>query len=201
MRWARLPISHSDFVPLLILSNYLDMENGPLWNACRTNGYAYGVAFDFDFETNLILLSINQCSQLKLAYSSALSTLEDLLDQRLSLDAKRMNAARNLTICMLTEHVATLGRATSVCIRSYLNTYSIDKYQDLLNEVSRFEYSEAAMRKTMDTYLSPLVDNQQASTLILVNTSKMRETNEFLTKEHRMANVISIKDVMKHLAR
>ncbi|CAF4688537.1 unnamed protein product, partial [Rotaria sp. Silwood2] len=82
IRWTRLPINSEDFVSLLIFSNYLDMENGPLWTACRTNGYSYGVAFDFDFETNLILLSINQCSQLKLAYTSAIETLKNIVEHK-----------------------------------------------------------------------------------------------------------------------
>ena len=177
------------------------MENGPLWRACRTNGYSYGVAFDFDFENNLILLSINQCSQLKLAYSSALSTLKDLVDRRLAVDAKRLDAARNLTICMLTEHIATLGRATSVCIRSYLTSYSIEKYQELLNDISAFEYDEGKMRDVVERYLVPLIDDQHSFSLILVNSNKMKETQDFLVKQHRISNVILIKDVVKHLCR
>ncbi|CAF3431779.1 unnamed protein product [Rotaria sp. Silwood1] len=201
LRWTRLSISPKDFVSLLIFSNYLDMENGPLWTACRTNGYSYGVAFDFDFETNLILLSINQCSQLKLAYTSALETLKNIVEHKTSLDSQRMNAARNLTICMLTEHLATLGRVTSVCIRSYLNTYSIDKYQNLLNEINSFTYNEDILLKIIEKYLSPLINDNQSSTLILVNTNKMKETQEFLQKEHNIKNVILIKDVVKYLCR
>lgn len=177
------------------------MENGPLWTACRTNGYAYGVAFDFDFETNLILLSINQCSELKLAYSSAIETLKNLVEHKTNLDPKRINAARNLTICMLTEHLSTLGRATSVCIRSYLNTYPIEKYQDLLNEINRFNYNEDIMLEIIGKYLTPLINDNQSSTLILVNTNKMKKTQEFLQKEHGIKNVILIKDVVKHLCR
>ena len=177
------------------------MVNGPLWAACRTNGYAYGVAFDFDFETNLILLSINQCSQLKLAYSSAMEALKNLVERKATLDPKRIEAARNFTICMLTEHLATLGRTTSVCIRSYLNTYSIEKYQDLLRDVSAYHYNEAIFSEIIDKYLSPLIDNGQASTLALVNTNKMKATQEYLHKKHDMKNVILIKDVVKSLCR
>jgi len=201
LQWTRVPISPKDFVPLLIFSNYLDMENGPLWTACRTNGYAYGVAFDFDYETNLILLSINQCSQLKLAYSSAIETLKNLIENKINLDLKRINGARNLTICMLTEHLTTLGRATGVCIRSYLNTYSIEKYQNLLNEIHLFNYNEEIILKIIEKYLTPLINNNQSSILIHVNTNKMKETQEFLQKEHEIKNVILIKDVVKHLCR
>ncbi|CAF1106502.1 unnamed protein product [Adineta steineri] len=201
IRWTRLSISQKDFIPLLIFSNYLDMENGPLWTACRTNGYAYGVAFDFDFEANLILLSINQCSQLKLAYSSAMETLKHLVEQKTNLDVQRLNAARNLTICMLTEHLATLGRATGVCIRSYLNTYSIEKYQDLLKDINSYKCNETVFLEIIEKYLSPLVNHTQSSSLILVNTNKMKETQEFLHKEHEIKNVILIKDVVKHLCR
>ncbi|CAF0727931.1 unnamed protein product [Rotaria sordida] len=201
IRWTRLPICPKDIVSLLIFSNYLDMENGPLWTACRTNGYSYGIAFDFDIETNLILISINQCSQLKLAYTSAIETLKNLIEQKIPLDSKRINAARNLTICMLTEHLATLGRITSVCIRSYLNTYSIEKYQNLLNEINSFIYNEDIILKIIEKYLSPLIDDNQSSTLILVNTNKMKETQGFLHKEHNIKNIILIKDVVKHLCR
>jgi Zn-dependent M16 (insulinase) family peptidase len=177
------------------------MENGPLWTACRTNGYSYGVAFDFDFETNLILLSINQCSQLKLAYSSAMETLKNLMENKINFEWQRIHAARNLTICMLTEHLATLGRATGVCIRSYLNTYSIEKYQDLLNEIHLFTFNEEILLKIMERYVTPLINDQQSSTLILVNSNKMKETQEFLQKEYGISNVILIKDVVKHLSR
>ena len=201
VRWTRVVISPKDFVPLLILSNYLDMENGPLWTACRTNGYSYGVAFDFDFETNLILLSINQCSQLTLAYSSALSTLKSLITHRTACDLPRLHAARNLTICMLTEHFASLGRAMGVCIRSYLNSYSLEKYQELIKEIHSFEFTEDIHEKMIEKYLVPLVNEDQASTLILVNSNKTKETQVFLQKEHAMANVIIIKDVVKHFSR
>ncbi|CAF3771920.1 unnamed protein product [Rotaria sordida] len=201
IRWTRLPICPKDIVSLLIFSNYLDMENGPLWTACRTNGYSYGIAFDFDIETNLILISINQCSQLKLAYTSAIETLKNLIEQKIPLDSKRINAARNLTICMLTEHLATLGRITSVCIRSYLNKYSIEKYQNLLNEINSFIYNEDIILKIIEKYLSPLIDDNQSSTLILVNTNKMKETQGFLHKEHNIKNIILVKDVVKHLCR
>ena len=201
LRWTRVPISPQDFVALLIFSNFLDMENGPLWIACRTNGYSYGVSFDFDFETNLILLSINQCSQLTLAYSSAISTLKHLIEHRTSCDLPRLHAARNLTICMLTEHFASLGRAIGVCIRSYLNTYSLEKYQDLINELHSFEFTEEILVKMIEKYLVPLINDSQSSTLILVNSNKMKETQVFLQKEHAMANVILIKDVGQHLLR
>jgi Zn-dependent M16 (insulinase) family peptidase len=177
------------------------MENGPLWTACRTNGYSYGVAFDFDFEKNLILLSINQCSQLKLAYSSAIETLKNLINNQIDFDLKRINGAKNLTICMLIEHLATLGRATGVCIRSYLNTYSIEKYENLLNEIHLFNYNEEIILKMIEKYVKPLINENQSSTLILVNTNKMKETQEFLQKEYEIKNVTLIKDVVKHLCR
>jgi len=177
------------------------MENGPLWTACRTNGYSYGVAFDFDFEKNLILLSINQCSQLKLAYLSALETLKNLIEKKTNIDIKRMNGARNLTICMLTEHLSTLGHATGVCIRSYLNTYSIEKYEDLLKEIYLFNYNEEIILEMIEKYVRPLINENQSSTLILVNSNKMKETQEFLQKEYEIKNVILIKDVVKHLSR
>ncbi|CAF3519311.1 unnamed protein product [Rotaria socialis] len=201
IRWARLPICQQDFAALLIVSNYLDMENGPLWTACRTNGYAYGVAFDFDFETNIILLSISQCSQLKLAYSSAMETLKNLVEHKTALDPQRMVAARNLTICTFTEQLATLGRLTGICIRSYLNTYSIEKYQDLLKEINSFTYNEEYLLKIIDKYVSPLLNDNDSSALILVNTSKMKETQEFLHKEYAIKNVQLIKDVVKSLCR
>lgn len=201
LRWARVVISPKDFVPLLVLSNYLDMENGPLWMACRTNGYSYGVAFDFDFEMNLILLSINQCSQLTLAYSAALSTLTNLIAHRTACELPRLHAARNLTICMLTEHFASLGRATGICIRSYLNSYSLEKYQELIQEIHSFEFTEEILSTMIDKYVVPLMNEDQASTLILVNSSKTKETQLFLQKEHAMTNVIIIKDVVKHISR
>ncbi|CAF5162339.1 unnamed protein product [Rotaria magnacalcarata] len=177
------------------------MENGPLWTACRTNGYSYGVAFDFDFETNLILLSISQCSQLKLAYSSAMETLKNLVEHKTTLDPQRMVAARNLTVCTLTEQLATLGRLTGVCIRSYLNTYSIEKYQDLLKEINSFTYNEECLLKIIDKYVSPLLNDNDSSALILVNTNKMKETQEFLYKEYGIKDVQLIKDVVKSLCR
>jgi Zn-dependent M16 (insulinase) family peptidase len=201
LRWARVPIHPSDFVPLLIFSNYLDIENGPLWTACRTNGYSYGVAFDFDFESNLILLSINQCSQLNLAYSSAIETLKNLIENQTQIDFKRIHAAQNLTICMLTEHLATLGRVIGVCIRSYLNTYSIEKYRNLLNEIYLFDFTKEVLVKMIENYVKPIINENQSSTLILINTNKMKETQSFLQKEHAISNVILIKDVVKHLCR
>jgi Zn-dependent M16 (insulinase) family peptidase len=169
------------------------MANGPLWTACRTNGYAYNVTFDFDFNTNLILLSINRCSQVKLAYSSAIETLKNLVQQKTNFDSKQIDAARNLTICMLTENLSTLGRVRNVCIRSYLNTYSIEKYQELINEINLFNYTE--------DILLYIIDDRQSSTLMLVNTNKMKETQEFIQKEYDFKNVILIKDVVKHLCR
>jgi Zn-dependent M16 (insulinase) family peptidase len=136
MRWTHLPISPEDIVPLFIFANYLEMSNGPLWNACRTDGYCYGVAFDFDAETNLIILSINECSQIKLAYANALETLVNLVQRKTELDPKLINASRNLTICVLTENLATLGRAAHVCMNSYLDTYSIEKYKDFITELN-----------------------------------------------------------------
>ncbi|UJR26968.1 hypothetical protein I4U23_008275 [Adineta vaga] len=201
IRWTRLSISQQDFIPLMIFCNYLDMENGPLWIACRTNGYAYGVSFDFDFESNIILVSINQCSQLKLAYSSAMETLTNLVEHKISFDSQRILAARNLTICMFTEHLATLGRAASVCIRSYLNTYSIEKYQDLIHDINRYNYNETVFFEIIDKYLLPLIDNTRSSTLVLVNTNKMKETQAYLQKQHDMKSVTVIKDVVKSLCR
>ena len=177
------------------------MANGPLWTACRTNGYAYNVTFDFDFNTNLILLSINQCSQVKLAYSSAIETLKNLVQQKTNFDSKQIDAARNLTICMLTENLSTLGRVRNVCIRSYLNSYSIEKYQELINEINLFNYTEEILLEIIEKYLSPLIDDKQSSTLMLVNTNKMKETQEFIQKEYDFKNVILIKDVVKHLCR
>jgi Zn-dependent M16 (insulinase) family peptidase len=202
LRWTRRPILQQDFISLIILSNYLDMENGPLWTACRTNGYAYGVSFDFDFENNLILLAINQCSQVKLAYSSALTTINELVQHRpVRIDVKRFHAARNLSVCMLTEHVSTLGRATSVCIRSYLNSYSMEKYQDLLMKINAYEWNEEDMFPIVQRYLGPLIDDQQSSTLVLVNSNKMKDTQDFLLKQYQLRNVILIKDVVKHFNR
>jgi len=201
LRWSRLQIQPQDFAQLLIFSNYLDMENGPLWNACRTNGFAYGVAFDFDFETNLVLLSINQCSQVKLAFVSAMNMLKDLIESRLQIDWKRIEAARNLTVCMLTEHLATLGRAANVSIRSYLHTYSIDKYQELLSEIHRLEINEESIKMILQRYVQPLVTDDQSSTLILVNSNKMKQTEDFLKKDFRITNVNFIKDIVKHLCR
>lgn len=177
------------------------MENGPLWTACRTNGYAYGVAFDFDFESNVILLSINQCSQLNLAYSSAMETLKNLVEHKIKLDPERILAARNLTICMFTEHLATLGRATGVCIRSYLNTYSIEKYQALLHDINLYNYNDTVFLELIEKYLLPLIDNTRSSTLVLVNTNKMKETQAYLQNEHDIKNVIVIKDVAKAICR
>jgi len=177
------------------------MENGPLWTACRTNGYSYGVAFDFDIESNLVLVSINQCSQLTLAYTSAMKTLRNLCEKQSTIDAKRFLAARNLTICMLTEHLATLGRAAGVCLRSYLNNFPIDKYQTLLNNLQLLQYDEEMLWNLIEKYVQPLVTINQSSTLILVNTDKMKETQEYLGKEQKLSSVTLIKDVVKYLSR
>lgn len=201
LQWSRVQIFPKDFVPLLIFCNYLDMENGPLWTACRTNGYSYGVAFDFDFEKNLILLSINQCSQLTLAYSSAMQTLENLVNNPNDIDLQRIYGAKNLTICMLTEHLATLGRVTDLSIRAYLNTYSIEKYENLLNEIHLFNFNDNILKDLIEKYLQPIINKSQSSTLILVNTNKMKETQEFLRKEYQINNTMLIKDVVKHLSR
>ncbi|CAF0735773.1 unnamed protein product [Adineta ricciae] len=201
IRWTRLAISQADFIPLMIFCNYLDMENGPLWTACRTNGYAYGVAFDFDFESNVILLSINQCSQLNLAYSSAMEALKNIVEHKIKLDPERILAARNLTICMFTEHLATLGRVTGVCIRSYLNKYSIEKYQDLLHDINLYNYNETVFLELIEKYLQPLIDNTRSSTLVLVNTNKMKETQAYLQNEHDIKTVTAIKDVVKAICR
>jgi hypothetical protein len=102
---------------------------------------------------------------------------------------------------MLTEHLATLGRATGVCIRSYLNKYSIEKYQNLLNEIYLFNFTDEILLRVIEKYLKPLINENQSSTLILVNTNKMKETQEFLQKEYEIKNVTLIKDVVKHLCR
>jgi hypothetical protein len=130
-----------------------------------------------------------------------MKALAKIVEHKEPLDFKRITAARNLTICMLTEHIGTLGRATNVCIRSYLNTYSIEKYQDLLNEFNSFNYNEEIFLEIIEKYISPLLNEKQSSTLILVNTNKMKETQEFLDKKYQIKNVSLIKNVVKHLCR
>ena len=176
------------------------MENGPLWTACRTNGYAYGVAFDFDFNMNLILLSISRCSQLNAAYSKAMETLKNFVEHKINFDSKRIDAARNLTLCLLVEYLATLGRIKNVCIRSYLNKYSIEKYQNLINEVNLFTYNDEILLRIIEKYLSPLINHNQSSTLILVNSNKMKEIKEFLEQEYSIKNVTLIKNIEKYFS-
>lgn len=171
------------------------MENGPLWSACRTNGYSYGVSFDFDLDENLILLSIDQCSQVNLAFQAAISALKNLGP----IDFERFQAAKNLTISVLIERFGTLGRATNISISTFFHGFSLEKYRDLINEIDRFQYDEERLRKMIERYVSPLINLKLSSTLILVNSNKIKETRKFLVQQFRANDVLVIKDLVKHL--
>ncbi|CAF1658708.1 unnamed protein product, partial [Didymodactylos carnosus] len=142
LRWSNCSIDKNDLIPLLIFTTYMNLENGPLWTACRTSGHAYGVSYDFDLTSNTILLAIEQCSEVTLAYDSAMKMIDRLINRQIPLDDKRFLASKNSTLCSLIEHINTLGKATNVCLKSYLNDFNLDMYQHILDELKLFKYNE-----------------------------------------------------------
>lgn len=70
---------HADFAALTVALEALNSSNGPIWNAIRGQGLAYGASFGYDHEIGIITLDFYRSPDAYKAFDAVKMMLDDFV--------------------------------------------------------------------------------------------------------------------------
>ncbi len=98
---------------MLVTLGYLDAVEGPLWNAVRGNGLAYGTSFSRENDSGYLQLRVYRSPDASKALAAARDAVEDLATGREPLNRHQVEGAISMIVMSLASDQATMGLAAA----------------------------------------------------------------------------------------
>ncbi len=104
---------HASYAGLLVLIEYFCQTEGPLWEAVRGPGYAYGQSMHLSPELASLELQLDECSNLTKAYEATRKTFADHLSRRNGFDPNLLETAKNSLIFQLIDDLKSVSSTSA----------------------------------------------------------------------------------------
>jgi len=182
-----------DIGPLLVLFEYLNSMEGPLWNRIRGEGFSYHYSIDLRIERGIISFELSEATQLFDAYKCMMDIVEDITQR--GFDHDLFMSAKSSSICGLISEEETVEDAANESFINYLSkTTTKESIESIL------AVTEEAMKIVHQKYLVPHFSKaglQTSKIFVVTNTGKVDALiQEFSTLSIQFNNVTDISTLL-----
>jgi len=169
-------VTDPDYVPILVLIQYLTQLEGPIWRQVRGLGLAYDCSIFLDPDSGLIYFSFSRAAHLVKGYREALNTIESHLSGQTKWEKELFEASCSSLIFEIIERVKTVSDVADESLRSYFSNVDMTFIQELLEKISKVTTTD--MEHVGAKYLKPLFQNSTSWCSICCHPNKVNEITE-----------------------
>lgn len=170
-----------DLAGLAVVSAYLESLEGPLSDAVRGNGLAYGAFITASVQLGSVQCSIYESTDAIGAYDACKSVLEDIASGKLPVSETDVTSAAATVICQLANVVATpAAAAKSKFSDVVLKGYGVDRIDNIIRKVS--EITPAEFVRLLKQYFLPIFNVNKSMAFVVAPVSEEESCRESLAK-------------------
>lgn len=146
-----------DFPALYLAIAYMNATEGPLYTAIRGEGLAYGMYFEQDLESGLVVYHVYKSPDAAKAMSATRRLLQHKIDPSTQLSKSELENAVGQVVIKLAFEAQTMGAAARNSFK-YQVIKGVDKdfTRSLLDKVRRVDETE--VKRVIERYLLPCFD-------------------------------------------
>ncbi|KAL2179182.1 Metalloenzyme, LuxS/M16 peptidase-like protein [Thermothelomyces heterothallicus CBS 202.75] len=149
----------------LVALGYLEAVEGPLWNAVRGNGLAYGVSFSREIDGGYVQFKVYRSPDASKAIAASRATVARLASGEVPLDRHLVEAAVSGVVFGVADEQATMEAAAQQnYVVGVVRGLERDWYRDILARVR--EVTEDEIRAVMRDVLLPVFEPGKSNVVV-----------------------------------
>jgi Zn-dependent M16 (insulinase) family peptidase len=167
------PISFDDeqLPALLLVLAYLTATEGPLWNAARGSGLAYGVGLTRAMQSGQLVFDVYRSPDAFKAFSAVKKVLSDYADGTTEFLPNSLEGAVSSIVVSFADNEPNLsGAGTASFIRQVVNGLSKDFNSQLLQKIKKTTVED--MKKTLRDYVLPCFEPATSNVVVITSLAK-----------------------------
>ncbi|KAF4974493.1 hypothetical protein FZEAL_8609 [Fusarium zealandicum] len=171
----------SRLAAIMVAIGYLEAPEGPLWNAVRGAGYAYGSYFSRDINSGIISYHVYRSPDAYKAIRASLESIRKIADGTVEIDHHLLEGAISQIVVMFADEQATMPSAAQQnFVQGVVRGLPTDWNKEVLRRVRAVTVDEikAAMRDTILPCFEPGKSN-----IVVTCAAIMQEGMETAFKE------------------
>nr|XP_042906689.1 uncharacterized protein C05D11.1 isoform X2 [Parasteatoda tepidariorum] len=168
--------THPDYVPILVLIQYLTQLEGPVWRQVRGQGLAYSCSMYLDPDSGLIFFNLTRATHIVKGYTETLKAVESHLNGECKWDKEFLESACSSMIFEIIERVKTVSDVAEESLRAYYNNVDMNFIQELLEKVPKVTFQD--MERVGVKYMKPLFQDATSRCSIVCHPSKVEEITQ-----------------------
>jgi len=154
---------------LLVALGYLETIEGPLWNAVRGNGLAYGVSFTRDVESGFIQFRVYRSPDASKAIEASKAKIDKIASGEEPLDRHLVEGAVSGIVLGVADEQATMSAAAQQnYLISVVRGLDPDWSRKLLAEVRKV--TEGDIRRVMRELILPVFEPGKSNVVVTCAT-------------------------------
>lgn len=139
---------------LMVAIGYLETVEGPLWNAVRGVGYAYGSYFGRSLDSGVLSYRVYRSPDASKAIIAARDAIRNIAEGEVPVDKHLLEGCMSQIVTLFADEQATMHSAAQQnFVRSVIRDLPVDWSKDILRKVRDVSVDE--MKKTMRDMLLP----------------------------------------------
>lgn len=158
-------LSDPKFPAIMVAIGYLETVEGPLWNAVRGAGYAYGSYFSRNIDSGLLSYRVYRSPDAYKAISASLDAIRKIAVGEVAIDKHLLEGTISQIVVMFADEQATMPNAAQQnFVRSVVRGLPKDWSKDVLRRVRDVTIEE--MKSVMREFILPCFEPGKSNVVI-----------------------------------
>ncbi|TWU73378.1 hypothetical protein ED733_001917 [Metarhizium rileyi] len=167
-------LSDPKFPAIMVAIGYLETVEGPLWNAVRGAGYAYGSYFSRNVDSGLLSYRVYRSPDAYKAISASRDAIQKIAAGQVPIDKHLLEGTISQIVVMFADEQATMPSAAHQnFVRSVVRGLPEDWGKDVLRRVREVTVDE--MKSAMQEFILPCFEPGKSN--VVVTCAKLMSEN------------------------
>ncbi|RDA87601.1 hypothetical protein CP532_3949 [Ophiocordyceps camponoti-leonardi (nom. inval.)] len=163
-------LSDPRFPAIMVAIGYLESVEGPLWNAVRGRGYAYGSYFSRSFDSGIISYRVYRSPDASKAMAASHEAIRAIAEGQVPIDRHLLEGTMSQIVVMIADEQATMPSAAQQnFVQGVVRGLPRDWNKDILRRVR--DVSEGEMKAAMTDFILPCF--QPGKSNVVVTCAKL----------------------------
>ncbi|PHH79499.1 hypothetical protein CDD80_4610 [Ophiocordyceps camponoti-rufipedis] len=163
-------LSDPRFPIIMVAIGYLESVEGPLWNAVRGGGYAYGSFFSRNVDSGILSYHVYRSPDASKAIAASRDAIRAIADGEVAIDRHLLEGTMSQIVVMFADEQATMPNASQQnFVQGVVRGLPKDWNKDILRRVRAVTESE--MKSVMKDLILPCF--QPGKSNVVVTTAKL----------------------------
>lgn len=169
-------LSDPNLPAIMVAIGYLEGIEGPLWNAVRGAGYAYGSHFSRSIESGVLCYRVYRSPDTSKAIIASRDAIRKIADGEVPIDKHLLEGTVSQIVVMFADEQATMpGAAQQNFIQSVIRGVSKEWNKDILKKVRAVSTDE--IKAAMKQFILPLFEPGKSNVVVTCGKSMEEVSN------------------------